>query len=196
VKIHISNGNSKMGKIPSLSLRPVKDCVECSRCKKRCYALKAWRNYPSTRKAWGENSKLLRTSPDRFWAELSSWLWNHKPAYFRFHVAGDVLGVDHAAGIVQISKSYPKTKFMLFTKNLNAAKNMRALSGNNLSVIYSVWQGQDPGRETTLPLSFAGDCSNYGERFKKAIECPGNCEACGVCWDLAKKGMDVKFDIH
>lgn len=29
-----------------------------------------------------------------------------------------------------------------------------------------------------------------------AMPCPGNCENCGACWGLAKRGIDVKFAKH
>jgi len=58
--IHISNNNSKnVG--PNFSIVPIKDCPNCKFCLKKCYALKALRQYPGTRKAWGDNSRAVRS---------------------------------------------------------------------------------------------------------------------------------------
>lgn len=54
--ICVSNGNSKLGSIPNISLIPGKDCGDVP-CKAQCYALKAWKQYPETRAAWKRNSR-------------------------------------------------------------------------------------------------------------------------------------------
>ena len=35
--VKISNGNAKLGKIPNISLPPIKACGNCEECKKDCY---------------------------------------------------------------------------------------------------------------------------------------------------------------
>jgi len=50
MKISISDKNSKLGKIPNISLTPIASCPNCSTCKSKCYALKAYRQYPASKK--------------------------------------------------------------------------------------------------------------------------------------------------
>ena len=60
-KIHISDKNSKLGRIPNISLTPGITCSPeaCKTCLKGgCYALKAYRQYKRTRTAWDENTEL------------------------------------------------------------------------------------------------------------------------------------------
>ena len=64
-EITISLANSKLGKIPNISGVPVKDCINCKECRKDCYALKAYNQYPAVRKAWLSNSKLIRHNLDK-----------------------------------------------------------------------------------------------------------------------------------
>jgi len=41
MKVKISIGNTKMGKIPSVSLPPIKSCGNCKDCASKCYANRA-----------------------------------------------------------------------------------------------------------------------------------------------------------
>ena len=195
LRLHVAPGNTKLGRVPNVSLRPVLDCVNCSTCKRDCYALKAWRQYPSVRKAWTANSVLLRNYPDTFETRLSAYLDRRKPRMFRWNVAGDIINPYHYGMICRIAERFPRTRFLIFTK---AFGNLyKRIIPANLSVVASVWQGMPADHvDARLPLAFAGDCSAYGKRFERAIACPGRCDACGVCWDLAKRKLDVKFEIH
>ena len=98
VQLAIAPGNSKLGAaIPNLSLIPIKDCGNCEECRADCYALKAWRQYKETRKAWGDNSKRFRADPMAACADISAWLQAKKKTVklFRIHVAGDFLSQSH-----------------------------------------------------------------------------------------------------
>jgi len=47
------------------------------------------------------------------------------------------------------------------------------------------------------PVAWMRDVKNLDERIDAdAIECPGYCEDCLVCWGLAQKGLSVVFDKH
>lgn len=199
MKLHISNGNSKLGKIPNISGVPVKDCPKiCLKtCSKECYALKALKMYPAVRKAWGENSQLLRKSKREYFKQLRDYLDKKQPAYFRFHVAGDITSAMHAGFIVDTATKYPETKFLVFTKNYEALKYIKA--PKNLTIVISVWEGMKakdlPQHVRKYARAYAGDCSNF-KGFKDSIECPGVCDNCLACWGLGKKGLNVKFTKH
>jgi len=59
--VKISNGNTKLGRIPNISLPPIKACGKDVPCKSDCYALKAYRQYPATRKAWMNAITMILT---------------------------------------------------------------------------------------------------------------------------------------
>ena len=55
MNIKISNGNSKMGKIPSVSLPSVVTCRKDCSCKEKCYARKIERIRPNVRDSYAAN---------------------------------------------------------------------------------------------------------------------------------------------
>jgi ferredoxin len=198
MKAIISKGNSKLGKIPNSSLVPVKDCVNCESCKKECYALKAWKQYPNVRKAWKNNSDLLRSNPMKWRDNHIEWIKKNKPRFFRFNVAGDVISSEHYQAIKGIARLCPETKFLLFTKAFKFITHLHN-KPDNLTVILSLFpKMKAPKRLEALPKAYAFDNDkDYKEkRFQDALECPSNCDTCGICWDLPRTGKDVKFLKH
>ena len=72
--IQIALGNSKMGKIPSVSLVPIDDCANCADCASICYARKYFNRYPETRAAYRRNSRIFRQSPSEGVKQIGLWL--------------------------------------------------------------------------------------------------------------------------
>lgn len=67
MKLHISNGNTKLGQVPNISFPPVKTCRKKVPCAKDgCYALKFYRMWPAVKNAWDENYKLYKKDPAQF----------------------------------------------------------------------------------------------------------------------------------
>lgn len=200
MKLHISLENMKMGKVPSSSLIPVKDCTNCKACNKECYAMKAWRLYPTVRKAWGENSKLLRSNPYAWEQGHISWITKHKPKYFRFNVGGDIISKTHYFHLLRICEACPDTKFLIFTKSF---KYIHANIPNNLTLVLSLFPRMKvPKKLEHLPRAYAyKSAKDYAQgtgdmRFARAVECLGGCDTCGICWDIQNMGKDVKFEMH
>lgn len=195
MKLIISKGNSKIGKIANVSLRPVKDCINCKACKNDCYALKAYRMYPNVRKAWDNNSKLLRGNMPSFFAQLHTFLDTYKGKLFRYHVAGDIINLPHYQYIYSTAQDYPNIKFLVFTKSFDALLAMPSRTPKNLTVVLSLFPSMvTPKGLEKLPRAYAGNCK--GKRFNNAMECIGNCEKCGLCWHLKEIKKDVRFNIH
>ena len=48
--------------------------------------------------------------------------------------------------------------------------------------------------KTTLPLAYMQDGTE--KRVTNALECPGNCETCGMCWNLKSLNKNVVFKKH
>lgn len=70
--VKFSDGNTKMGKIPSVSLPAIKTCIHCA-CNQKCYAAKLERLRPNVRAAY---QHMLRKdlSPKRIYLNLKSQL--------------------------------------------------------------------------------------------------------------------------
>ena len=190
MKVKIASGNSKLGKIPNVSIIPVKDCGNCESCKKDCYALKAWKQYPSTRAAWSHNSALFRANPAQACQDVADYCQTKKPRFFRWNVAGDILGQAHLDGIKRTAKDCPETKFLIFTK-MHGLKYGKLPP--NLKVVFSMFPSMAKPRGN---VSRAWYQDGTEKRIPTtAIECTGFCEACGMCWGLPG-GQDVYFIAH
>jgi len=197
MKTRISNGNSKLGKIPNISLTPIKSCGNCSHCKNDCYALKAYRMYPSVKNAWDINYDLVSSSAQnraRFFIDISQYLRKKRPSFFRWHVAGDILDQKYLNSMISTAENYPQVKFLALTKmfHLDYSK-----TPDNLSIVFSMWTGQRKPRTKKGVAGFAWYQDGTENRVPdSAIECPGKCDSCGMCFDIAKIGGNVVFNKH
>ena len=192
MKIAISPGNTKTGRIPALSLPPVVTCIPNAPCAKDCYALKAWKQYPATRAAWGRNLELWAKSPNEFTRQVSSYIAKRKPKFFRWHVSGDCPDQYYAEIVVEIAKAYPETKFLIFTKRYSWFTGKMPA---NLSVVFSCWPGLALPRSRKIPRAFMQDGTETRVKGNE-LDCPGNCETCGMCWNLSQTGKNVVFEKH
>jgi hypothetical protein len=197
-RVTISRGNRKLGAIMNVSIQPVQCCPKGIPCAEGdCYALKSLRLYPATRKAWAKNARIAKTNPKRYFTQIANSIADRKPRYFRWHVAGDILSVDYLCQMCRIAAHHPRTRFLVFTKAfhiVNAYENIRALPGN-LVVIFSAWPRMKIDNPHSHRIAWMQD-GTENRVPQNAIECPGNCENCGVCFRLPKLGRDVVFQKH
>ena len=193
IKAKISTGNHKLGrKIPNISLRPIVDCANCKLCAKKCYAMKAYRQYPQVKAAWGHNGKLAKSSKRNEWfADILNYIDKKKPGYFRWHVAGDIIDQDYYEWMCDIAIENPQTKFLAFTKNTNIKFLHRP---KNLAIVISMWPGL-PKPNNKMPLAWFQDGTETRVP-KSAILCPGSCDECKICWNLPRIKKDVVFNKH
>lgn len=189
----ISEGNSKLGKIPNISLVPCKDCPADAPCRKECYAMKAYKMYPLVRKAWGINSDQIREDREQYFNDVAAYLRKKKPAFFRWHVAGDIPDMGYLQSMVTIALAFPETKFLAFTKGHDLLKNLPH-GAANLTLVASMWPnwGKKP---KGYPAAWMQDGTE--KRVPKdALICPGACDGCGMCWNLKNLKKDVVFNKH
>ena len=93
--VSISRGNIKLGSVPNISMVPGSSCPRGVPCLGQgCYALKAYRLYNGTRKAWHRNELLAKNHPDSYFMQIAARVATAKPRLFRWHVAGDILSTD------------------------------------------------------------------------------------------------------
>jgi hypothetical protein len=192
MKIHIVDGNSKMGKTPNISTLPDFDCGLDVPCKRDCYAQK-FLFRPSVRKAWTENSTMQRCHVDEYFREISVYLEKKKPEWFRIHVAGDFIDQHTLTEWKILAGCYPETKFLAFTKRFDL--DFRGLPGN-VTIRASLWpRWGNPARlrRGGLPLFWMQDGTE--DRIPRGgIVCPGSCETCRACWD--RRITDIVVEKH
>ncbi len=196
--VTISRGNRKLGAIMNVSTDPVQCCPKGIPCAEGgCYALKSLRLYPATRKAWAKNARIAKTNPKGYFLQMARIVADRRPRYFRWHVAGDILNVDYLRQMGRIAAHNPRTQFLVFTKAfhiVNAYEATKALPGN-LAVIFSAWPEMRMDNPHSHRIAWMQDGTE--DRVPEdAVECPGNCEHCGICFRLPKLRRDVVFQMH
>lgn len=202
IKIRVSNGNSKMGRIPSVSLPPVKTCAEGCTCAKKCYAAKFCRIYPNVKNAYDLNLTVYENNPSEYFRQVADVLKMSR--FFRLHVSGDFPNYEYFREIVRLIKDNPGCEVLVFTKRYSMVNDFLSWHvgkgdalPENLHLIFSEWDEMPMYNPYNLPVAhvvFKG-C----EPSENWIECTGNCETCAKsgsgCWGL-KNGEHVYFNEH
>jgi len=196
--VTISSGNRKLGAIMNVSLTPIECCPPGVPCADEgCYALKPYRMYPGTRKAWKTNARIARTNPEGFFSQIAERIANERPRYFRWHVAGDILNVEYLEQMCRIAADTPGTRFLVFTKAfniVNAYENVRTLP-RNLAVIFSGWPGMRIDNPHGHRIAWMQDETEH-RMPRDTLRCPGSCMTCHLCFWLPTLGRDVVFLKH
>lgn len=198
MKTKISAGNSKLGTIANMSLTPGRTCSPeaCKTCLTGgCYAMKAYRMYKTTRAAWDSNTELALTALDVMERDLMAYFGGmNAPRFFRIHVGGDFVTREYAAMWARVAAANPATNFLAFTKQWSMIRGIEF--PENVSIVLSAWPGTTIPEDLRNLYSVAWLDDGSEEIPADALECPGNCSTCGVCWSLAKRHIDVKFAKH
>ena len=198
MKTRISNGNSKLGTIANISLTPGRTCSAeaCKTCMvDGCYALKAYRMYKNTRNAWDANTELAVNDLPTMEAELLQYLSGvNAPRFFRIHVGGDFVTREYAEMWARVALASPHTNFLAFTKQWDHIRGVNF--PENVSIVLSAWPGTSIPEDLRALYSVAWMNDGSEPMPADALERPGNCSTCGVCWSLSKHHIDVFFNKH
>lgn len=198
--VKISQGNSKLGQIKSVSLPASVTCRKDAPCKKKCYALKLSGLRPSVRAAYEHNLNVLKTDPVTYWREVEASIMMSR--FFRFHVSGDIPDNVYFAHIVEIAEKNPHCEILCFTKKYDIVNDFLDFGGklpNNLHMVFSVWKGLPVDNPHLLPEAHLRYRDGSTTASDAAKECRGNCSDCAItdsgCWSL-KHGEQVVFNEH
>lgn len=197
--VSISNGNIKMGAIPSVSLPSITTCRQCE-CNQKCYAAKLERLRPSVRKAYANNLALLQEEPDTYWREVEAAIMMSR--FFRFHVSGDIPDMSYLVRMVGVASRQPHCQILCFTKKfelVNELLDSGAVLPANLHMIFSGWHGLVMQNPHNLPEAHVQFRDGTTTARPAALPCSENCAECaktdGGCWTL-KNGDQVVFHEH
>ena len=196
--VSISLENTKLKETPSVNLTPVESCVPGVPCAKDCYAARTCSRWEQPRRAWANNLTIARAAPNHYFAVVEAFFERktRRPIkFFRWHSAGDILGASYLAGICRTAYAHPDTKFLAFTKRYGLRYDTIPA---NLSIVLSAWPGYELYNPTGLPVAWLDDPEQPDERIPRgsALECVGTCDTCGLCWQLARLGLDVVLPKH
>lgn len=201
--VKISEGNSKLGRIPSVSLPSVVTCRNCD-CQKKCYARKLERIRKSVRGAYQHNLSVLKESPQIYWREVEAAIMMSR--FFRFHVSGDIPDANYLQNMITIAARNPHCEILCFTKKYELVNEYIQNDGGapnklpeNLHIIFSGWVGLEMANPFSLPEAHVRYRDGSTTAREDAIQCGGNCTECAVtdggCWTL-KNGEQVVFNEH
>lgn len=137
--LHLSKGNSKIGKMFNFSTLPGNEehmlilkngqiltdipgtCSKnCKACFDDCYAVNSCRQYHNTViPAWADNTLLLQSG--KVWTLLEDALVKNagKVKYFRINVSGELRNVDDIIHWNTLAHNHPEVTFAVYTKNLD-----------------------------------------------------------------------------
>ena len=182
IKMCISDGNKKIGRVLNVSLPPIITCPNCSHCQKLCYDIKACNQYPNTVvDARARNLAILNKNRDEYFGRIEDKICRRrKNKYFRWHVAGDIVDYNYFERMVEMAKRHPEFIFWTYTKaygtvNEYVKRNGRDAIPANLSIMFSEWRG--------MPMDNPYGFPEFKVVFKdeeepKGFYCPSNCDIC------------------
>lgn len=197
-QISISNGNIKMGRIPSVSLPAIITCRKDCKCREKCYAAKIERLRPNVKAAYLHNLKMLREQPEVYWRQVEAVIMMSR--FFRFHVSGDIPDREYFEKMVEVSARQSHCKILCFTKRYDIVNGFVADGGiipKNLKIVFSPWEGLPMENPYHFPEAHVRYKDGTTTARPDAKKCPGNCTECAKvdvnCWVL-KKGEQILFD--
>lgn len=200
MNIKISNGNTKMGAIPSVSLPSGLTCRTDCECSKKCYAKRIERMRPSVRQAYHHNYDLLNKDSNTYWREVEASIMMSR--FFRFHVSGDIPDDTYFEHMVDIARTNPHCEILCFTKKYDIVNNHINIIGKlpkNLHVIFSGWHDIEMVNPYNLPEAHVRYRDGSTTAREGAKLCGGNCTECAItdggCWSL-KHTEQVIFNEH
>lgn len=192
IKICISSGNVKIGRVLNVSLPPVISCGNCKECMHYCYDIKACLQYPNTViDARVRNYMILKKDRSEYFRRIREKLARRRVNKFmRWHVSGDILDLDYFANMVSIARDFPAFRFWTYTKmysivNEYCDKFGRDAIPSNFSIMFSEWDGMPLDNPYNFPVFSvkmqAGNINHAPEYFDNLYQCPGNCDVCKAC---------------
>lgn len=199
LKLSVSNANSKMGNVKSISMPRVVTCAPDVPCAKTCYVAHFdWRR--TVRDAYENNLNLWLTDPDSF--EQQAIAAAYGSFYFRWHVSGDIISQDYLAMMCRVARKLPHTHFLAFTKQyeiVNQYLENKKRIPSNLHILFSEWPNYNMNNPYNLPVAYVSFKNGICDAPSDAKECGGHCEECAYagknCWVL-KKGQSVVLREH
>lgn len=181
IKICVTNGNRKIGRVMNVSLLPIFTCLtNCTGCRFFCYDIKACMQYKNVLLARVRNTVLLWCNRREYFRQIEEKICRRrKNKYFRWHVAGDIIDENYLINMIEIARRHTDFVFWTYTKQYHIINHYcdkfgRESIPGNLSIMFSQWDGIAMINPYNFPeFRVYDDVTNATEH-----KCPGNCETC------------------
>lgn len=205
IKLCISTGNRKIGRVMNVSLPPIMTCANCKECKHYCYDVKACLQYPNTViDARIRNYSILEKNRDEYFARIDAAMNKRKKnKFFRWHVAGDIVNIDYFDRMVQNARKHADFIIWTYTKNYTIVNTWIQQHGkealpSNFTVMFSKWDGMPMVNPYNMPV-FACRMKNGNKDpmpWETMHKCPGNCDVCKAAGRGCVVGENTYCDEH
>ena len=176
-KLHVkfSQGNQKMGNIPSFSTLPSNELLKlkdgrvltniigtcgtlCEDCKDKCYAVDyAKRHHNCVIPAYAINTLILRNDPDKLRREIREFCEKNIVKYFRFHTSGELESLEQLQLYAEICRDTPDVTFYIYTR---------------ACVLLEQWHKLLRSKGETMPSNFIINVSKWGNNLDKYMDKP------------------------
>lgn len=208
IKLCISRGNRKIGRVMNVSLPPVITCHNCKECKHFCYDIKACLQYPGTViDARIRNYMVLLKDRDAYFSRIDAAISRRRTnKFFRWHVAGDIYDADYFRRMCEIAAAHPDFVFWTYTKNYTVVNdycdaNGRAAVPSNFHIMFSEWDGMpliNPYNFPVFTVKMKAGNINHPDAayFAHMWKCPGNCDVCKAACRGCLAGENTYCDEH
>ena len=194
-KVHISSGNSKIGKIPTFNMLPGNDYIElkngeavvnvkgtcggvCESCQHSCYAVKGLKlHYNAVAPSNGENTLIMRNNPDLGFKMIKDYCLKKRRnpiKAFRFHSSGEIIDYNYLVRCYELAKEIPNIQFYLYTKRFDEVQKLLEEKGDlpsNFVINISEWKDNIKGYNFDKLNKFVWDDGTDPE-IAKLPHCP------------------------
>ena len=183
--VRVSYGNKKIGKTLNFNLLAILTCggmcKKCG-CQFYCYAVKDCLRFPAVLRSRAINTALALYDTERYFAEIAEIIERRKSYEFiRFHVSGELIGVDYFAEMVKLAKRFQNRRFWTYTKQYEIVNSYIAKYGElpkNFVVMFSDWDGYAMINPYTMPTFRFYPAEKWGLIPASAFVCGGDCNYC------------------
>ena len=212
MRIKLSKGNRKIGKIYNFNLLPGDDpistkdkvaltnvrgtCGGCSSgCEGCCYAIRSAQCHHNVNiPAWGNNTLIVRNDLNGAFAQIKEDLVKHKVSLLRYHSSGEIETYEYLQKMAKLATELPNVKFYFYTKRFAFVERYLKENGafpENLVPNISEWHGNTAGYDLHGLNKFVYD-DHTDPEVAKLPHCPAiakdgsetgvTCDKCGICW--------------
>ena len=192
IKMCISAGNDKIGRVMNVSMMPVLTCGNCSHCAPFCYDVRSCIRFNNTTlQARIRNTVLFKKDPAEYFHRIREKIRRARTCrHFRWHVGGEIPNAEYFAEMVRIAEEFPEWTFWTYTKMYRIVNDYVAKHGDdrfaaipeNLHIMFSRWDGMPMNNPYGFPEFVcrldAGNVDTPAEWFDSHHKCPGKCRIC------------------
>jgi len=192
IRLTISSGNAKIGKVLNVSLLPVHTCGHCKECKQYCYDVRDCLRFPgNVLDARVKNTVLMERDINRYFDQIDDKMSRRrKNKYFRWHVGGDIPSALYFDLMIKTAKKHPDFIMWTYTKEYDTVNEfVRKHGGNrfkaipsNLAIMFSEWDGVKIDNPYDFPVfstRLTGGNKNHSDDYFEGLhKCPGACKIC------------------